>query len=145
MPLKLTQAPAFTSLLKSIISGPESELLAGVSAWLDAVLLSAQLVSRQTLADLSQQLARINDREIRKECLNQCLNQLQPRVTTFEEQVSAASLGSGSCGGATAADERTSLQVCTLRESYADLLEADEEFPEAAKVLIGIPLESSSR
>lgn len=32
-----------------------------------------------------------------------------------------------------------------MREQYADLLEQDEEFPEAAKVLIGIPLESGSR
>jgi len=32
-----------------------------------------------------------------------------------------------------------------LREKYAALLEEDEEFPEAAKVLIGIPLESGSR
>lgn len=36
-------------------------------------------------------------------------------------------------------------QVCSLREVYAQLLEDDEEFPEAAKVLIGIPLESGSR
>lgn len=37
------------------------------------------------------------------------------------------------------------MQVCALREQYADLLEADEEFPEAAKVLQGIPLESGTR
>lgn len=36
-------------------------------------------------------------------------------------------------------------QICTVREQYADLLEQDEEFPEAARVLIGIPLESGSR
>ena len=37
------------------------------------------------------------------------------------------------------------MQVCALRESYADLLENDDEFSEAAKVLIGIPLESGNR
>jgi hypothetical protein len=37
-----------------------------------------------------------------------------------------------------------SSEICTLREQYADLLEQDEEFPEAARVLIGIPLESGT-
>jgi hypothetical protein len=36
-------------------------------------------------------------------------------------------------------------QVCSLREQYAELLENDEEYSEAAKVLMGIPLESGGR
>lgn len=38
-----------------------------------------------------------------------------------------------------------SAQVCSLREQYAELLENDEEYSEAAKVLMGIPLESGGR
>jgi len=55
-----------------------------------------------------------------KTLLNKTLEILQPRVNSFE------------------------LEVSTLREKYADYLEQDEEFPEAAKVLIGIPLESGT-
>jgi len=58
---------------------------------------------------------------VRKDALALGLGKLQPRVTSFEEQ------------------------VWTLGEAYADLLEGEEEYPEAAKVLIGLPLESSSR
>jgi COP9 signalosome complex subunit 4 len=36
-------------------------------------------------------------------------------------------------------------QVVAIREQYAQLLEEDEEFREAAKVLIGIPLDSSAQ
>ena len=40
---------------------------------------------------------------------------------------------------------RFNLQVCTLREEYADMLQDDEEWSEAAKVLMAIPLESGGR
>ncbi len=108
-------------MLQTIISGPESSLPSSLSAWLDAVLGSPQLVARQALTEFSAQLNSIKDHELRKDSLSLSLNKLQPRVTSFEEQ------------------------VWTLGESYADLLEGEEEYPEAAKVLIGLPLESSAR
>lgn len=36
-------------------------------------------------------------------------------------------------------------QVCQLRETLADLQEQDYDFSDAAKTLIGIPLESGHR
>lgn len=119
--MMITQAPAYSTLLQSIITGPESSLETSLSGWLDAVLSSPQLVARQALTEFTAQLNSIPDRDSRKESLNLSLRKLQPRVTSFEEQVYA------------------------LGELYADLLEGDEEYPEAAKVLIGLPLESSAR
>lgn len=115
------QAPAYSALLESIITKPESELEAALSAWLDAVLNSPQLVARQALTEFTTQLGSVKDRQLRKESLALSLGKLQLRVTSFEEQVYA------------------------LGEAYADLLEGDEEYAEAAKVLIALPLESSAR
>lgn len=117
----LTQAPAYSALLQTIVTGPEPELSSSLSAWLDGVLGSPQLVARQALTEFTAQLNQITDREARKDSLSLSLAKLQPRVTSFEEQ------------------------VCALGEAYADLLEADEEYPEAAKALIALPLESSAR
>lgn len=95
-----------------------------MSRYLSSTVVSPdfpQIVARQVLSDYVSQVLKIEDREVRKQVLGTSLNVLQPRVNQFENE------------------------VCTLRESYADLLEQDEEFPQAAKVLIGIPLESGTR
>ncbi|KAG0654147.1 hypothetical protein C6P46_001957 [Rhodotorula mucilaginosa] len=100
-----------------------SALPKDLARWLAVVVGSdfPQIVARQVLEGYVAKLPEIEDRETRKAVLKKSIELLQPRVTSFEEE------------------------ICTLREQYADLLEQDEEFPEAARVLIGIPLESGSR
>ncbi|GAA5950086.1 hypothetical protein JCM21900_004591 [Sporobolomyces salmonicolor] len=116
------KSQAYSSLLSQTL-GSSSSLESDLGQWLSVIVGSdfPQIVARQVLADYVAKVGEIQDREQRKEVMRRSLEKLQPRVSSFEEQ------------------------VCTLREQYADLLEADEEFPEAAKVLIGIPLESGSR
>ncbi|BGP41896.1 hypothetical protein JCM10449v2_005890 [Rhodotorula kratochvilovae] len=119
------KSQAYLSLLSSTLSSPSSPsaLEAALAQWLGTVTASdfPQIVARQVLEGFVAQLGKVEDRETRKGVLRGALEMLQPRVTSFEDQ------------------------ICTLREQYADLLEQDEEFPEAARVLIGIPLESGSR
>ncbi|BGP26256.1 COP9 signalosome complex subunit 4 [Rhodotorula toruloides] len=116
------KSQAYLALLDQTLSSSKS-LPTDLSQWLSVVVGSdfPQIVARQVLDGYVAKLPEIRDRETRKELLNRSVQLLQPRVTSFEEQ------------------------LCKLREHYGDLLEQDEEFPEAAKVLIGIPLESGSR
>ncbi|GAA5990020.1 hypothetical protein JCM11641_000587 [Rhodosporidiobolus odoratus] len=119
------KSSAYLTLLSTALetSSSTSERLVALRSWLSTVSASdfPQIVARQVLdgfADKVQQA--VSDREERKEVLKMCTEVLQSRAGSFEEL------------------------VCALREQYANLLEEDEEFPEAAKVLIGIPLESGS-
>ncbi|ORY76849.1 hypothetical protein BCR35DRAFT_292361 [Leucosporidium creatinivorum] len=113
---------ACLSLLSSTLSS-SSSLEADLTLFLDAVLHAdfPQIVARQTLTEYVANLKSIADQETRKQVMAMSLPKMQQRVTTFEEQ------------------------VCSLREQYAELLENDEEYSEAAKVLMGIPLESGGR
>lgn len=70
------------------------------------------------------------------------LPKLQNRITTFEEQVSLLQQRLDRNRPLTT---RASTQVCTLREEYADMLQDDEDWSDAAKVLMAIPLESGGR
>ncbi|GAA5823014.1 hypothetical protein JCM3770_005379 [Rhodotorula araucariae] len=119
------KSQAYLALLSSTLTSPASPatLESSLAQWLATVTAAdfPQIVARQVLEGFVAQLGAIEDRETRKGVLRGALEMLQPRVTSFEEQ------------------------ICTLREQYAELLEQDEEFPEAARVLIGIPLESGSR
>ncbi|GAA6037358.1 hypothetical protein JCM8097_008528 [Rhodosporidiobolus ruineniae] len=119
------KSAAYLSLLSTTLSTPSSPaLVPSLRSWLSTVAAPdfPQIVARQVLDGFADTVVKaVQDREIRKEVLKTCTEVLQPRATSFEDL------------------------VCTLREQYAQLLEEDEEFPEAAKVLIGIPLESGTR
>ena len=78
------------------------------------------VLSRQVLQDVGQELARAPD-EVAMPLLVQTIERLQPRLVVFEEPVT------------------------DLRKKLAALYEKNGEWVEAAKVLIGIPLESSNR
>ncbi|GAA6017560.1 hypothetical protein JCM10207_001207 [Rhodosporidiobolus poonsookiae] len=116
---------AYLSLLQTTLSGPSSPaLIPSLRTWLSTVSASdfPQIVARQVLDGFAVEVtSKVGERETRKEVLRMCTEVLQSRASSLEDL------------------------VCTLREQYADLLEEDEEFPEAAKVLIGIPLESGTR
>jgi COP9 signalosome complex subunit 4 len=79
------------------------------------------VVSRQLLLDVAQALGVRVPAEDARPLLVAVLDRVQPRLVIYEEQVSV------------------------LRETLATLYERTEEWTEAAKVLIGIPLDSSNR
>lgn len=89
-------------------------------AFLDAVVDEHQVSARPVLSEYVARVSKLEDREQRKDVVSMSVDRLTPRTNVFEEQAT------------------------DLRKVYADLLEEDEEFEQAAKVLVGIPLESSS-
>lgn len=139
------QSQAYLSLLEQTIAS-SSDLATDLSQWLSVVAAAdfPQIVARQVLEGFVARVQTIADREQKKKVYATSLELLQPRITSFEEQVRSAPSSQTGAGKLTR-DNDPLAQVCTLREQYADLLEGDEEFPEAAKVLIGIPLEAGSR
>jgi COP9 signalosome complex subunit 4 len=78
------------------------------------------VVSRQLLQTFAQELGRLEP-ESQKEIGHYILNQIQPRVVSFEEQ------------------------VLIIREKLADLYEAEEQWSKAAQILSGIDLDSAMR
>ncbi|KAL8290573.1 hypothetical protein RQP46_002831 [Phenoliferia psychrophenolica] len=113
---------AYLSLLSATLADSSPARLSNLSLFLDAILSDslAQIVARPCLTEYVARLKPI-EREARMEIMAMSIAKMQPRVTSFEEQVS------------------------TMRESYADLLEEDNDNSGAAKVLIGIPLDASGR
>ncbi|KAK4702605.1 COP9 signalosome complex subunit 4, partial [Phenoliferia sp. Uapishka_3] len=112
---------AYLSLLDSTLSDT-TNLLQNLSLFLDAILSDslAQIVARPCLTEYVAKLESIEP-EMRREVMSMSIAKMQPRVTSFEEQVS------------------------TVRERYAELLIEDEDFSGAAKCLIGIPIDASGR
>ncbi|EIE27709.1 hypothetical protein COCSUDRAFT_45959 [Coccomyxa subellipsoidea C-169] len=84
----------------------------------DAVPL---VVSRQLLQQFTQDIKQKLPHDVHKEVATFALDALQPRVVSYEEQVTA------------------------IREQLAELLEDEEDWAKAAKVLAGIDLDSGMR
>lgn len=126
------QTTAYLALLSGTLAAADTaSVIPQLALFVDAIVADQQpqVVARQVLDKFVEELAAVKqndgqgvrDRETRKDLMSAVLVKVQPKVVTFEEQ------------------------VCKLREMYADLLEEDEEWSEAAKVLIGIPLEAGHR
>ncbi|KZT05510.1 uncharacterized protein LAESUDRAFT_714771 [Laetiporus sulphureus 93-53] len=81
------------------------------------------VIGRQVLSELVKALddGRIRNNALRKQIVQDILNTIQPRIITYEEQVNA------------------------LRFQLANILEGDEEWTAAAKVLMGINLDAGQR
>ncbi|XP_042492108.1 COP9 signalosome complex subunit 4 [Macadamia integrifolia] len=78
------------------------------------------VVSRQLLQTFAQDLGRLEP-ETQKEIAHYALNQIQPRVVSFEEQ------------------------VLIIREKLAELYESEQQWSKAAQMLSGIDLDSGIR
>eukprot|EP00245_Coleochaete_scutata_P009413 TRINITY_DN3090_c0_g1_i1.p1 TRINITY_DN3090_c0_g1~~TRINITY_DN3090_c0_g1_i1.p1 ORF type:complete len:401 (+),score=100.64 TRINITY_DN3090_c0_g1_i1:15-1217(+) len=109
----------YKQLLATLISGNNVEGLKTFAAHMvsDDVPLVA---SRAILQVFSVELSKLEP-EAHKEVAQFALAQIQPRVVSFEEQVS------------------------TIREGLADLYEQEEEWSKAAQMLGGIDLDSGHR
>ncbi|CCF54958.1 hypothetical protein NDA11_004634 [Ustilago hordei] len=149
---------AYESLISDLLQQPSSklssnDLLQATSAYLRHAVFSEQnstggglVIGRQALTALEHHSARlaeeyelqkrdkdrmqdiedesmpsVADRDTRRQLLENALEQLQPRTLSFEEQASS------------------------LRMQLASLLEAEEDWKEAAQVLLAIPLDSGHR
>jgi COP9 signalosome complex subunit 4 len=81
------------------------------------------VVARQVLGEVVKDLqgGKIADQGLRKQAIEQTLETIQPRLVSYEEQATA------------------------LRLQLADLLEEEEDWSGAAKVLMGISMDSGNR
>ncbi|TDL29747.1 hypothetical protein BD410DRAFT_758817 [Rickenella mellea] len=118
---------AYSSLLtQTLAQANEGAIADDVHRLLDAVIThdhGGLVVGRQVLAELVKSLSEgtVKDREVRKQIVKDALAYAQPRLISFEEQVNS------------------------LCFQLADLLEEEEEWSEAARVLMGISMDSGQR
>jgi COP9 signalosome complex subunit 4 len=114
------KGPAYLSLLSEILARPDAPSVpADLHTLVDTVVNQdtvGLVVGRQVLSELVKILGEgaIKDAEQRKRIVEDTLATIQPRIVSYEEQVNS------------------------LRFQLADLLEEEEEWSEAARVLMGI-------
>ncbi|KAF9510825.1 hypothetical protein BS47DRAFT_1331456 [Hydnum rufescens UP504] len=113
------KSTAYSALLSDILV--KSRSTADVQAVLRSAVNETPVVARQVLSELVKSLkdADFPDPSVLQSLLRASLEVAQPRGVTFEEQVTS------------------------LRNHLADLLEADEDWKEAAQVLMGINMDSN--
>jgi len=103
------------------------------------------IVSRQVLSELCNRLDVLND-EVGKEICVHILQSVQPRVISYEEQVS---LTDDQLYQLVVSRRFTRgfqpLKVGQIRQHLANIYRREENWTEAAKVLVGIPLETGQR
>ncbi|TFY70161.1 hypothetical protein EVG20_g2841 [Dentipellis fragilis] len=121
------KGPAYLSLLSEVFTN-NPRLAQDVHVLVDDVVnqdSAGLIVGRQVFSELVKQLnaTSIPDADLRKQVIEDVLATAQPRLTTYEEQVNI------------------------LRFQLADLLENEEDWNEAARILMGTAstLESSQR
>lgn len=78
------------------------------------------VISRQILSEVATQLTKLPD-DVSSVISHFTLEKVQPRVISFEEQ------------------------VANIRQHLADIYERQENWKEAANVLVGIPLETGQK
>ncbi|KJA30241.1 hypothetical protein HYPSUDRAFT_50595 [Hypholoma sublateritium FD-334 SS-4] len=120
------KGPTFISLIPDILSQPGPSLAKDLHALVDTVVNQDSVglvVGRQVLSELVKILGEgaIKDVDLRKRVVEDTLETVQPRIVSYEEQVNS------------------------LRFQLADLLEGEEDWSDAARVLMGISLDSGQR
>ncbi|KAJ3576167.1 hypothetical protein NP233_g579 [Leucocoprinus birnbaumii] len=121
------KGPAFISLIPEILAQPDPAVISNdIHTLVDTVINQDNIglvVGRQVLSELVKVLAEggIKDHELRKRVVEGTLATVQPRIVSYEEQVNG------------------------LKFQLADLLEIEEEWSEAARVLMSTSLESGQR
>jgi COP9 signalosome complex subunit 4 len=138
------KTPAYLSLLSETLSRTDpSSLPADLHLLIDAVAnpeIVGLVTGRQVISELVKSIGAgaITDHDVRKRVVEDALATLQPRIASYEEQVrKRAPIQIRGCPHA--------FQVNALRFQLADLLEVEEEWTEAARVLMGVSLDSGSR
>ncbi|KAH9951581.1 hypothetical protein B0H21DRAFT_181810 [Amylocystis lapponica] len=120
------KAAAYQSLLAQALGRQDqSQLPADIHILVENVVQESVglVIGRQVLSELVKALSEgvIAGADLRKRIVEDTLATVQPRIVSYEEQVNS------------------------LRFQLADILEAGEEWSEAARVLMGISLDSGQR
>ncbi|KAJ7700131.1 hypothetical protein B0H17DRAFT_280752 [Mycena rosella] len=121
------KGPAFIALIHDILARTDTAAVASdLHALVDVVVNQESVglvVGRQVLSELVKILGEgaVKNADLRKTLVEDTLNTIQPRIVSYEEQVNI------------------------LRFQLADILEQEEEWSEAARVLMGTSLDSGQR
>merc|ERR1712020_844289 len=112
----------YRSVLESILPLGEDELVDGLKAFIEAIVNEnvSLVISRQLLSEVATQLTKVED-SISKAVSHYTLDIVQPRVISFEDQVGL------------------------IRQHLADIYEKEQNWKQAAQVLVGIPLETGQK
>ena len=115
-------AEKYRSVLESILPLGEDELVDGLKAFIEAIVNEnvSLVISRQLLSEVATQLTEVED-SISKAVSHYTLDIVQPRVISFEDQVGA------------------------IRQHLAEIYEREQNWRQAAEVLVGIPLETGQK
>ncbi|KAI4500166.1 hypothetical protein M0802_004583 [Mischocyttarus mexicanus] len=123
------QAEKYRSILDAILASANSNqtqengaLVEALKVFIESIVNEnvSLVISRQVLTDVSTRLQTLPD-EISKAVSHYTLDKVQPRVISFEEQ------------------------VASIRQHLADIYERNQNWREAANVLVGIPLETGQK
>lgn len=137
------KGPAYVALIQEILAkDSQLSIATDLHILVDTVVNQESVgivIGRQVLSELVKLLAdgTIKDVELRKKLVEETLATVQPRIVSYEEQVSGVTSSRSSLF--------TIAQVSSLRFQLADLLEEEEEWSDAARVLMGISLEAGQR
>ncbi|KAI3612148.1 cop9 signalosome complex subunit 4 [Moniliophthora roreri] len=118
---------ALITIINSVVSRTDTSAVAtDLHTVVDYVVNQESVglvVGRQVLSELVKMIGEgaITDPDVKKRVVEDTISTVQPKIVSYEEQVS------------------------TLRFQLADILENEEEWSEAARVLMAVPLESSQR
>jgi len=115
-------AEKYRKVLDSILTFGEDELVEGLKAFIEAIVNEnvSLVISRQLLSEVGNTLTQLED-SVSKAVSHFTLEVVQPRVISFEDQV----------GG--------------VRQHLADIYEREQNWGQAARVLVGIPLETGQK
>jgi len=112
----------YRAILENILTFGEDELVEGLKAFIEAIVNEnvSLVISRQLLSEVGTTLVKLQD-SVSKAVSHFTLEIVQPRVISFEDQVGA------------------------IRQHLADIYERDQNWRQAAGVLVGIPLETGQK
>lgn len=121
-----SKSSAYIEVLQSILTQKDSSTISSINQFIGSIVQDSVglLVTKTVLTELIKHINQIEiNLEFKRELIETILNQTDfcNRESRFEEQVTE------------------------LRESLADLLEAEEDWTGAARVLQGIPLSGTNR
>jgi len=112
----------YRALLEQIVQGPSQDVPEGLRTFVEALVNESVslVISRQLLTEFTTKLMTLPD-DIAKNVCHFTLEKIQPRVISFEEQ------------------------VASIRQHLASVYEREQDWKQAARVLVGIPLETAQK
>jgi COP9 signalosome complex subunit 4 len=140
------KGPAFLTVLSETLSRPkDATFAADIHTLVDTVVNQESVglvIARQVLSELVKALAdgAVQDAELKKRILQDILEIVQPRLVSYEEQVRQGS--QMLCHNCLT---KSSSKINSLRFQLADLFEQEEEWSDAARILMGLSLDSGQR